>query len=379
MIVFTFVHMKKRGLDKSRLLSPTTLNNFLKKYALFDSLDILGTSVQNRPIYSYSVGDGPKKILMWSQMHGNESTTTKALVDFWLYLKTPKAKQFREACTFVMIPQLNPDGSDAYTRVNANGVDLNRDAIDLSQPESRVLRDVYEQFKPDYCFNLHGQRTIFAAGDSPIPATVSFLAPSSDHDRTITTARELAMKLIVIANIKLQVDITGAVGRYDDGFNINCVGDYFTAQNTPTVLFEAGHYPSDYKRAETRKHIFNSLVVMLDAIASGSLEIIETEPYFEIPENENHLRDIELYNLKKSPDGLPVFGNCMLIQFKEVRKNNDIDFIPEIVTETKGLIGMQRINAQEHKTLMNLCFDADNSEIENLTKTISLLSLHQFV
>ena len=91
------------------------------------------------------------------------------------------------------------------------------------------------------------------------------------------------------------------------------------------------------------------------------------------------MRDIELYNLKKSPDGLPVFGNCMLIQFKEVRKNNDIDFIPEIVTETKGLIGMQRINAQEHKTLMNLCFDADNSEIENLTKTISLLSLHQFV
>ena len=40
---------------------------------------------------------------------------------------------------------------------------------------------------------------------------------------------------------------------------------------------------------------------------------------------------------------------------------------------------MQRINAQEHKNLMNLYFDADNYEIENLTKTISLLSLHQFV
>jgi len=377
--VFTFVHMKKNDLDKSRLLSPTTLNNFLKECELFDSLFILGTSVENRPIYSYSVGKGPKKILMWSQMHGNESTTTKALVDFWLYLKTLETKQMREACTFLMIPQLNPDGSDAYSRLNANRVDLNRDAIDLSQPESRVLRDVYEQFKPDYCFNLHGQRTIFAAGDSSVPATVSFLAPSADQDRTITTAREQAMKLIVIANTKLQTSIPDAVGRYDDDFNINCVGDYFTAQTTPTVLFEAGHYPLDYKRIETKKHIFNSLIAMSQAIASGSIEAEEIAPYFDIPENKKRLRDIKLYNLRKSPDGMPVFENNILVQFKEIKNGNDIDFAPEIVAESKGLVGMQRVNAQEHKTLMNLCFDAGNSEIKNLTKAISLLNFHQFV
>ena len=378
LIVFTFVHMKKSKFDQSRLLSPATLNNFLKENALFDSLSILGTSVEHRPIYSYTVGKGSKKILMWSQMHGNESTTTKALVEFWLYLKTPEAKQMRDACTFLMIPQLNPDGSDAYTRVNANTVDLNRDAIDLSQPESRILRELYQQFKPDYCFNLHGQRTIFAAGNSQIPATVSFLAPAADQDRTITPAREKAMKLIALANAMLQERIPGAVGRYDDGFNINCVGDYFTAQNTPTILFEAGHYPLDYKRVETKKHIFNSLVTMSQAIASDSIERVETAAYFEIPENKNHLRDIELYNLKKAPNGKPVLENNLLIQFKEVKKDNDIDFIPEIVTESKGLHGMQRINAQEHKALMNLCFEAETSKIENLTKSISLLSLHQF-
>jgi len=378
LIVFTFVHMKKSKFDQSRLLSPATLNNFLKENALFDSLSILGTSVEHRPIYSYTVGKGSKKILMWSQMHGNESTTTKALVEFWLYLKTPEAKQMRDACTFLMIPQLNPDGSDAYTRVNANTVDLNRDAIDLSQPESRILRELYQQFKPDYCFNLHGQRTIFAAGNSQIPATVSFLAPAADQDRTITPAREKAMKLIALANAMLQERIPGAVGRYDDGFNINCVGDYFTAQNTPTILFEAGHFPLDYKRVETKKHIFNSLVTMSQAIASDSIERVETAAYFEIPENKNHLRDIELYNLKKAPNGKPVLENNLLIQFKEVKKDNDIDFIPEIVTESKGLHGMQRINAQEHKALMNLCFEAETSKIENLTKSISLLSLHQF-
>jgi len=379
LIVFTFVHMKKSKLDQSRLLSPATLNNFLKENALFDSLSILGNSVEHRPIYSYTVGKGPKKILMWSQMHGNESTTTKALVEFWLYLKTPEAKQMRDACTFQMIPQLNPDGSDAYTRVNANTVDLNRDAIDLSQPESRILRELYQQFKPDYCFNLHGQRTIFAAGNSQIPATVSFLAPAADQDRTITPAREKVMKLIALANAMLQERIPGAVGRYDDGFNINCVGDYFTAKNTPTILFEAGHYPLDYKRVETKKHIFNSLVTMSQAIASDSIERVETAAYFEIPENKNHLRDIELYNLKKAPNGKPVLENNLLIQFKEVKKGNDIDFVPEIVAESEGLHGMQRINAQEHAALMNLCFEAEISKIENLTKRISLLSFHQLV
>ena len=50
---------------------------------------------------------------------------------------------------------VNPDGAKLYTRVNANEVDLNRDSVNLSQPESKVLRNVFEEFKPDYCFNLH--------------------------------------------------------------------------------------------------------------------------------------------------------------------------------------------------------------------------------
>ncbi len=41
----------------------------------------LGVSVENRPIHSVKIGSGNTKILLWSQMHGNESTTTKAVFD----------------------------------------------------------------------------------------------------------------------------------------------------------------------------------------------------------------------------------------------------------------------------------------------------------
>jgi murein tripeptide amidase MpaA len=66
---------------------------------------------------------------------------------------------------------LNPDGADMYTRLNANEVDLNRDSQNLTQPESKVLREIFDLFQPHYCFNLHDQRTILR----PVkPATVSF-------------------------------------------------------------------------------------------------------------------------------------------------------------------------------------------------------------
>ena len=41
--------------------------------------EIVGKSVLGEPIYKLQFGIGKTKILMWSQMHGNESTTTKAL------------------------------------------------------------------------------------------------------------------------------------------------------------------------------------------------------------------------------------------------------------------------------------------------------------
>jgi hypothetical protein len=46
--------------------------------------------------------------------------------------------------------------------LNANEVDLNRDSQNLTQPESKVLREIFDLFQPHYCFNLHDQRTILS-------------------------------------------------------------------------------------------------------------------------------------------------------------------------------------------------------------------------
>ena len=303
----------------------------------------IGFSVENNPIYSIKLGKGKTKILLWSKMHGNESTTTKALFDLFNAFNNNAFSDILENCTLQIIPILNPDGAKRYTRLNANEVDLNRDAQNLTQPESRVLKSCFEDFKPDYCFNLHGQRTIFGAGNTGTSATLSFLSPSEDEARSVTTTRKVAMAIIASVNKVLQKDLTNAIGRYDDDFNINCVGDTFQAKGVPTVLYEAGHYSNDYKREVTRVYMFKALYYGLKSISSQNMDSYIA--YFDIPENQKNFFDVIIRNCK-SKESDESFDTA--IQFKEVLKDGDISFIPfvEKVGRLHSYFGHKEMDAK---------------------------------
>jgi hypothetical protein len=292
---------------------------------------VIGKSVLGKTIKSVEIGIGPERILLWSQMHGNESTTTKAVLDLINYLATPGpvSDGIMKSCTLKIVPILSPDGAEAYTRLNANHIDLNRDAQNLSQPESIALREAFDSFGPHYCFNLHDQRTIYNVGDTHLPATVSFLSPSIDEARTITESRTRAMKLVVAMNNMLQGIVPGQVGRYDDGYNPNCVGDTFQTLNCPTILFEAGHFPEDYKRETTRKLIFQSLLTSLTAIGNGSVSHFDAEEYFEIPENGKQFFDILIKNMHLY-DAKHQVGNSLGVLYEEILHDGKIEFVPKI-------------------------------------------------
>ncbi|WP_286409740.1 M14 family metallopeptidase [Myroides marinus] len=341
-----------------------------------------GKSVEGRSIKTISWGVGSIRIFMWSQMHGNESTTTKAALDFLLMLNDCKedfVAQWYQKFTLLIVPVLNPDGAHYYTRVNANQVDLNRDSIELSQPESKLLRKLFDEFKPHYAFNLHDQRTIFGVGDTGKPATISFLAPSYNEAREINDNRLEAIKLIVSMNDDLQGVIPGQVGRFDDGFNINCIGDYFQSQNVPTILFEAGHYPNDYSREVTRKVVFRSLIVVVFAIFERNYDNNLVDSYLSIPENEKNFNDlnIEYVKWKKTGDEYIV-----KIQFLEQLKGEYVKFYPIIVdiikketkfvhhTISKGLFFKETLNSIDEAINKELteCVEYDGLEVNNLLK-----------
>ena len=288
---------------------------------------IVGYSVLGKPLYQLLLGSGKTKIFMWSQMHGNEGTTTKALFDFlnFLHSNTKESEAILNAFTFCLLPMLNPDGAELYTRENANSIDLNRDAQDLSQPESKVLRQVFETFQPDYCYNLHDQRTIFGVADSGHPATVSFLAPAYNDSRDINDIRIKAMNVIVAMNEVLQTLIPNQVGRFDDSFNINCVGDTFQYLKVPTVLFEAGHFPNDYEREETRKYIFVALVSGIQYFYENDIVDNKNDDYLKIPQNKVVFYDFVYKNVKINYDSNEKIIN-FAAQYKEVLNKGKVSF-----------------------------------------------------
>jgi len=315
-----------------RYITLDSIAPLLNELNTHGQIEIIGNSVLGNPIYKYQIGEGKIKILLWSQMHGNESTTTKALFDFFNVIQGDSdfAKELIRNFTFCVIPMLNPDGAKRYTRENANSIDLNRDSQDLSQPESILLRKIFEDFKPDFCYNLHDQRTIFGVGDSGKPATLSFLAPAYNEEREMNASRLKAVNLIAGINSVLQHYIPGQIGRFDDSFNSNCIGDTFQLLGVPTVLFEAGHYPNDYDREETRKYVFFALLSSFSILIENDIVISKLDDYLIIPQNKVVFYDFIYKNIKIYYDGIEKITN-FAAQYKEELIENNLYFNAYIV------------------------------------------------
>lgn len=98
---------------KGRYITIHDLENFLVKLNTTSkiSFKIIGTSEENRNIYQIKIGNGLKKILIWTQMHGNECTGTKSAIDLINFMNTSDNEivdQILSSCTIKIIPILNP-------------------------------------------------------------------------------------------------------------------------------------------------------------------------------------------------------------------------------------------------------------------------------
>lgn len=310
-----------------RYVTFSHLEPLLKEVGETHSVKQIGLSTNGIPIHTVTAGQGVLKVLAWSQMHGNESTTTKALFDVFkamqLFSDEPVIKLINEKITIKVIPMLNPDGALNYNRENANQTDLNRDALRLKEVESKILRKTFMDFDPNFCLNLHDQRTIFSAGLNPVPATLSFLTPAMDEKRIIYPERIISMKIIAAMAADLEILLPTQIGRYSDEFNPNCTGDTFQSLGKPTILFEAGHSPGDYHREKTRQYVAAAILSSLVNIATGNWKNYDLENYLKIPENNKLFYDLILRNAVVNGEIQDV-----AIQYKEVLSNNEIEFQP---------------------------------------------------
>ncbi|MDX1542425.1 MAG: M14 family metallopeptidase [Christiangramia sp.] len=267
----------------------------------------VGESIEGRSLNLVSLGAGETNVFLWSQMHGDESTATMAILDILNFFDSDTFEKEKELMLKELrihfLPMLNPDGAERFTRRNALGVDVNRDALRLQSPESQTLKNVRDSLDADFGFNLHDQSRYYNAEHTTKPASISFLAPAYNYEKDINEVRSRAMKLIVVMNKVLQEIAPGQVGRYNDDFEPRAFGDNIQKWGTSTVLIESGGYPEDREKQEIRKMNFVAILSALHSIATEGFQQEAIKDYNNIPSNDRMLFDLKIKEVTYTLNG----------------------------------------------------------------------------
>ena len=163
-----------------------------------------GRSVEGRPIRGYVIGKGPETLLLLGVIHGNEPDGEPLLEAL---AKRLRGRPFElEEKRAIIIPVANPDGLARKTRVNARGVDLNRNfpaenwkagpkhgEQPSSEPETRTLLRIIRDHEPTrilavhsplHCVNYDGPAEdlagdLAAASGYPLKESIGYPTPGS--------------------------------------------------------------------------------------------------------------------------------------------------------------------------------------------------------
>lgn len=354
----------------------------------------LGKSYLGVPITRFTLGSGPLTLLAWTQMHGDEPTATAAVID-WLTMllhqpPTSLPQDWRSLVTLHVIPMLNPDGASMRTRVNAQGIDINRDALTLQSPEGNLLLEQVKTLKPDVAFNLHDQNPYYTVGNSAQPATLAFLAPAFHEDKYVDAPRLRAKQLIAHMHKTLIHWLPQGMARYDDTYSRRSFGDNIAALGASTILIESGAHRNDPHRQTARHLNVVALQSALEAMLTGQFRHYSMADYYAIPENtEEGLVDLKITGVTQQAKGCSPFVCDIAINCDRKTGGCEINAVGDLSVvhgfEELDGTGMRVLPVKGQEVTMALSLDDDAyrdllrqgvgyfyGETEKLTVTTSL-------
>ncbi len=139
---------------------------------------IIGYSVLKNPIIAYQIGTGKYHILVYSGIHGDEPNSVKLA---WHLMDQIQRNELLipDDIKLTVVPLVNPDGFIFHSRLNANGVDLNRNfptatwkkiiyisghrlpfgggTKPASEPETLALINFFQEKQPAVSISYHSQ------------------------------------------------------------------------------------------------------------------------------------------------------------------------------------------------------------------------------
>ncbi|MCA5004604.1 M14 family zinc carboxypeptidase [Sphingobacterium bovistauri] len=359
-----------------RRFKPKDVDSLLQLHKQKAVLDIvqIGKSFEGRAIYEASYGNGSKRVMLWSQMHGDEPTATMALFDLFNFLEGSQDGHdtirdlLKSKLNIHFIPMLNPDGAERYQRRTAQGIDMNRDARAGHTVEGALLRARARVINPQYGFNLHDQNIYYNVPGTKNPVSISLLAPAFNESREINPVRENAMKIAAGMNDILQKYIPDAVAKYDDTYTPRGFGDNFQSWDASTVLIESGGMKGDPEKQQIRKLNFIIILNSLIQIAEGSYAQFNKQQYEDIPFNASQLHDVVIRNITVGTDSNS-FKTDLAIRRNEMTVGRDY-FVRgkvEDIGDLKESFGYDEVDADGLKLIAGKVDSLGIKSINDLT------------
>ena len=311
--------MRVSGLDNRRFDHGTYWDVVSPYVGESVTAEVAGQSAEGRDIRRLTFGSGPVTVLLWSQMHGDESTASMALADIVRFVHErpdhPLLRRIATGATVHMIPMLNPDGAQRFRRRNAQGIDVNRDARRLQTPEGRVLKAVNDRLRPDFGFNLHDQSAAVRVGSSDRGVAIALLAPAFNEARDVDDKRRRAMQVASVLVEAMRPLVTDHIAKYDDTFNPRAFGDLVGAWGASTVLIESGAWPDDPQKQHLRKTNFVGILSALEAIATGAYAGYDPGIYDALEFNGRRVPDLLIAGGTLAVPGLPTLEADVLVDY----------------------------------------------------------------
>lgn len=165
---FSIAQQLETPLEKSnykKLSSYSEMADYLKIVSENSSLIkifTIGKTAEDRDIFACKISssefnkDTSKiKVMIFAQQHGNEHSGKEAALILLKNICEKKLNYLFDKIDLLLIPQVNPDGAEKNKRRNGNDVDLNRNHLILTEPETIALHKLFDEYLPEATLDVH--------------------------------------------------------------------------------------------------------------------------------------------------------------------------------------------------------------------------------
>ena len=149
----------------TRLTSYDTLQAYLRVLSGLPGIRVerIARTAQGRDVCCAFLSRSPRfgedttklRVLLFAQQHGDEPSGKEALTLLLASAANHELDEILSRIDLLVVPQMNPDGAELRQRRISGGLDLNRDHLLLSSPETRGLHDLFAAWWPEVTLDVH--------------------------------------------------------------------------------------------------------------------------------------------------------------------------------------------------------------------------------